>query len=192
MIAVDRIGEIRRAYFGERLPIKEIVRQTELLLEILVVPLDPPTQFRRGHQRSASARQRRSLNPLGFQKRHNLLLPDKVWRITWDANAVHPRFAYSLLRSDALRSEFAKVASGTSDSMKNISQAKLVAIEVPIPPLPLQKTFAEQARRIEAAARALDAAAAKAQALAAGLSAEVFGAGERKEAVTADGSLAPC
>ena len=27
MIAVDRIGEIRRAYFGERLPIKEIVRR---------------------------------------------------------------------------------------------------------------------------------------------------------------------
>jgi hypothetical protein len=30
MIAVDRIGEIRRAYFGERLPIKEIVRRLSI------------------------------------------------------------------------------------------------------------------------------------------------------------------
>ena len=31
-----------------------VLAKTELLLEILVVPLDPPTQFRRGHQRSAA------------------------------------------------------------------------------------------------------------------------------------------
>ena len=30
MIAVDRIGEIRRAYFGERLPIKEVVRRLSI------------------------------------------------------------------------------------------------------------------------------------------------------------------
>jgi type I restriction enzyme S subunit len=104
----------------------------------------------------------------------NLLLPDKIWRMTWDTRAIHPQFAYSLLRSDALRAQFAKVASGTSDSMKNISQAKLVEIIAPIPPLPLQTIFAEQALRINAIASALDAAAAKAEAMAAALSAEVF------------------
>jgi restriction endonuclease S subunit len=60
--------------------------------------------------------------------------------------------------------------------MKNISQCKLRSIEVPLPPLPLQTAFAEQAARIEAVARALDAAAAKAEALAASLSAEMFDA----------------
>jgi hypothetical protein len=54
----------------------------------------------------------------------------------------------------------------------------------------LQVTFAEQVERLETLARHLDAAAAKAEAMAAGLSAEVFDAGQRKDA--ADGSLAPC
>lgn len=104
-----------------------------------------------------------------------LLLPDKVWRIEWRPDVIAPHFAYSLLRSAEVRRIFAQVASGTSSSMKNISQTKLVAIEVPLPPLPLQNAFAEQVQRLEATARALDAAAAKAEAMAAGLSAEVFG-----------------
>ena len=51
------------------------------------------------------------------------------------------------------------------------------------PPMPLsrQTAFAEQARRLEATARALDTAAVKAEAMAAGLSAEVFGASLNKE-----------
>jgi hypothetical protein len=59
--------------------------------------------------------------------------------------------------------------------MKNISQAKLVRVPIPLPPLPLQTAFAEQAQRLEATARALDSAAAKAEATAAALSAQVFG-----------------
>jgi type I restriction enzyme S subunit len=104
-----------------------------------------------------------------------LLLPDKIWRIEWRQEAIEPRFAYSLLRSNEVRRIFAQIASGTSDSMKNISQRKLGTIEVPIPPLPLQSAFAEQAQRVEATARALDAAAAKAEAMADALSAEAFG-----------------
>lgn len=110
----------------------------------------------------------------------NLLLPDKIWRIDWDLDAIAPAFAYSLIRSAEIRRIFAVVASGTSDSMKNISQAKLSAIKVPLPPLPLQTAFAEQAQRLEATARALDIAAAKAQAMAAALSAQVFGGAPTK------------
>jgi restriction endonuclease S subunit len=58
--------------------------------------------------------------------------------------------------------------------MKNISQAKLVRVPVPLPPLALQTAFAEQAQRLEALARDLDTAAAKAEVMAAGLSAEAF------------------
>ena len=106
----------------------------------------------------------------------SVLLPDKLWRIKWNQIFIEPRFAYSLLQSKAVRATFSKVASGTSDSMKNISQAKLYEIRVPVPPLPLQTAFAERARRIEALAYALDAAAAKAEAMAAALSAKVFDA----------------
>jgi len=50
----------------------------------------------------------------------------------------------------------------------------LKSVPVATPPLDLQATFAEQVQRLEALARHLDATAAKAEAMAAALSAEVF------------------
>ena len=104
-----------------------------------------------------------------------LLLPDKIWRIEWTPARMEPRYAYSLLRSSEIRRIFAVIGSGTSGSMKNISQAKLVRVPIPLPPLPIQTAFADQTHRLDSLARHLDAAAAKAEAMAAGLSAEVFG-----------------
>jgi type I restriction enzyme S subunit len=104
-----------------------------------------------------------------------LLLPDKIWRIEWTPARMEPRFAYSLLRSSEIRRIFAVIGSGTSGSMKNISQTKLVRVPIPLPPRPIQTAFAEQTHRLDSLARHLDAAAAKAEAMAAGLSAEVFG-----------------
>ncbi len=105
-----------------------------------------------------------------------LLLPDKIWRIEWTPTRMDPRYAYSLFRSAEIRRIFAVIGSGTSGSMKNISQAKLVRVPIPLPPLAIQAAFAEQAHRLESLARVLNAAAAKADVMAAGLSAEVFGA----------------
>jgi type I restriction enzyme S subunit len=104
-----------------------------------------------------------------------LLLPDKIWRIEWVPERIVAQFAYSLLRSSEIRRIFAVIGSGTSGSMKNISQAKLVRVPIPLPPLAIQTAFAEQSQRIGATACALDAAAAKAEAMAASLSAKVFG-----------------
>jgi len=103
-----------------------------------------------------------------------LLLPDKIWRVEWNRDQIAPAYAYSLLRTSEIKRIFAMIASGTSDSMKNISQAKLSRVNIGIPPLALQTAFAEQVERIEALARSLDAAAQKAEAMAAALSAEVF------------------
>jgi type I restriction enzyme S subunit len=63
-----------------------------------------------------------------------LLLPDKIWRIEWDRDRVEPRYAYSLLRTSEVRRIFTMIGSGTSDSMKNISQAKLIRVQVMLPP----------------------------------------------------------
>jgi type I restriction enzyme S subunit len=59
-------------------------------------------------------------------------------------------------------------------AQKNINLQVLRGLAIPCPPRRLQTAFAEQVQRIEALARHLDAAAAKAEAMAAGLSAEVF------------------
>jgi hypothetical protein len=62
----------------------------------------------------------------------------------------------------------------------NINTKEVAIFTFPLPPLPLQTAFAEQAHRLNSLARHLDAAAAKAEAMAAGLSAEVFGASANK------------
>lgn len=51
----------------------------------------------------------------------------------------------------------------------------LARVRLPVPPIVLQSVFAEQTQRLETIARHLDVATAKAEAMAAGLSAEVFG-----------------
>lgn len=62
----------------------------------------------------------------------------------------------------------------TGQTRTRISMGRLREVRAPVPPLELQIAFAEQVQRVEALARNLDAAAAKAGAMAAALSAEVF------------------
>jgi type I restriction enzyme S subunit len=59
-------------------------------------------------------------------------------------------------------------------AQKNINLQVLRGLAMPCPPIAHQTAFAEQVHRLEALARHLDAAAAKADAMAASLSAEVF------------------
>ncbi len=87
--------------------------------------------------------------------------------------SLNPTFLRWLLQSTHgyLLGKVRESAHGT----KKLETAVLTTFPAILPPLPLQTTFAEQAQRLESLARALDAAAAKAKAMAAGLSAEVFG-----------------
>lgn len=85
--------------------------------------------------------------------------------------AVFLRWALQSLHGYLL-SKVRELAHGT----KKLETAVLTDQELMVPPPALQTDFAEKVRRIEALAHALDAAAAKAEAMAASLSAEVFGA----------------
>jgi len=80
----------------------------------------------------------------------NLLLSDKLWRFVWHET---PRaelfFVAYLFRQPKFRAEIGRRASGTSGSMKNISQEKVLSISVGLPPLELQQTFANRVRCIE-------------------------------------------
>lgn len=117
--------------------------------------------------------------------------PDTMIALRIPESLITPAYLAAVWSSSHLRAQIDAAAKTTNGTFK-ISQSAILRFSFPLPPPELQTAFAEQAQRLEALARALDTACAKAEALAAGLSAEVFGAGERKEAVTADGSLAPC
>jgi type I restriction enzyme S subunit len=88
--------------------------------------------------------------------------------------SILPDYASAFMQSDGARAYFLRVAKRTT-GIASINKTQLGQLPVWVPPLPLQTAFAERAARIESVARALDAAAAKAEALTASLSAEVFG-----------------
>ncbi|MGR3936252.1 restriction endonuclease subunit S [Streptomyces sp. BRA346] len=73
--------------------------------------------------------------------RPRLLLSDKSLRFT-PGSAVDRKWFVYWLRSPAVRRAIASKASGTSDSMRNVSQANLRAISIPIPPAAEQRRIA--------------------------------------------------
>ena len=71
-----------------------------------------------------------------------LVLPDKLWRFIWhDEPRADPQFVHWLFRQPRLRFELGRRATGTSGSMKNISQEKVLDIKMGLPKLPMQREF---------------------------------------------------
>jgi type I restriction enzyme S subunit len=80
----------------------------------------------------------------------NLLLPDKLWRFVWHKNETGtPLYIRQLFRQAEFRREITRRSSGTSGSMKNISQPKVLSIECGIPPMDLRHTYSERVKAIE-------------------------------------------
>lgn len=100
--------------------------------------------------------------------RRRLLLSDKSLRLV-PSDHLNRRWLYYLLSSPGIRTEISRRATGTKDSMRNVSQGTLASIHVRVPPL------AEQGRivaaleyhlsRLQAAVDSTLAAARKAVAL---------------------------
>ena len=80
----------------------------------------------------------------------NLVLPDKVWRFVWRNPDSVPLYYRSLFRTPSVRRRISQLASGTGGSMKNISKAKLVELELPAVTPEQQREFA---RRVGAVPR---------------------------------------
>lgn len=78
-------------------------------------------------------------------KNHRLVLPDKLWRFVWKRKSrVHPEFVKALFSSPSFRSEIGKRSTGTSGSMKNISQKKVMTISFGLPEMGYQHEFIER------------------------------------------------
>jgi type I restriction enzyme S subunit len=75
------------------------------------------------------------------------LLPDKLWRFVW-AEEIEPLYVLALFQNRSVRRTLSKLATGTSASMRNISQAKLKDLELPIAPLEKQREFAEKCTKL--------------------------------------------
>jgi type I restriction enzyme S subunit len=91
------------------------------------------------------------------------LLPDKLWRFVW-AEPVEQAFMHALFQSAHVRRELGKLSSGTSASMRNISQAKLFELRLPVPSLEKQRAFARHADAAQSIRSQQEVGLAKAEA----------------------------
>jgi type I restriction enzyme S subunit len=93
-----------------------------------------------------------------FETPPNMLLSDKTWRFVWrEPQSVEPLFVWSLFQHPSIRAELSVRATGTGGSMKNISKPKVLSLPVPMPPVRLQRGFAERVAEV----RGLEAAQAQ-------------------------------
>jgi type I restriction enzyme S subunit len=77
-----------------------------------------------------------------FSTPENRLLPDKLWRFVWtEPRVVEPLYIWRAVQDPRIRKAIEDRATGSSGSMKNISQKKFLSIDVPIPPVDLQREF---------------------------------------------------
>lgn len=83
----------------------------------------------------------------------NRFLPDKLWRITAEPRQATNEYLCYLFRHPAFRHQLTKQATGTSGSMLNISQAKLLSTPAPLPPFALQQKFTKIVNRSQVARR---------------------------------------
>lgn len=74
--------------------------------------------------------------------RSHLLLSDKSMRLLYPT-ALSARWLQRALASPQVRSQISKMANGTSDSMRNVSQQNVLAIELSIPPRSEQERIAD-------------------------------------------------
>ena len=101
------------------------------------------------------------------------LLPDKLWRFVWK-EPVEAAYMHALFQFHGVRRELGKLSSGTSASMRNISQGKLYQLPLPIAPYKHQTDFAEKSAMIHSIQSEQAAATATAQATFDALLAQVF------------------
>ncbi len=77
----------------------------------------------------------------------NLMINDKVLRLFFSSFA-HKKFYNLFNNSQVARFYYAKEASGTSSSMKNISREVIYNMPVPLPPLAEQKRIVEKVEQL--------------------------------------------
>lgn len=78
------------------------------------------------------------------QAPENTALPDKIWRLKIDPKRANKRYVEQLFKQASVRRQLEQVCSGTSGSMKNISQPKLLNITIPSADLASQNLFSDR------------------------------------------------
>jgi type I restriction enzyme S subunit len=104
------------------------------------------------------------------------LLPDKLWRFVW-SEPVDQRYMHALFQNQHVRRELGKLSTGTSASMRNISQEKLYRLRVPVAAVEMQAHFGERCGIVQSIVAQQIEALKKAEATFQALLARAFSSG---------------
>ena len=93
----------------------------------------------------------------------NLFLPDRLWQTKKGELDHNVSWLSHALSFNSFRDEIGEISSGTSGSMKNISQKNYLNLKMIYPPFILQNQFAERVQAIEAQKAQAQASLAQAE-----------------------------
>jgi type I restriction enzyme, S subunit len=119
------------------------------------------------------------------QVQPQLMLSDKTLRLVVDRNVADPRFVAHALAAPSARRQISRAGTGSSGSMKNISQRDIRSLLIPHPPLSAQRRVSEILDSVDEAIRSTERLVRKAE--------DVMGAAVRRTleiALAASGSSA--
>ena len=103
------------------------------------------------------------------------MLPDTIFRLVPSTPvSFSPRYLCALINLHSFRPRVRKLASGSASSMPGISKARLNELELPVPDIPLQKTFDETTQRLEAIVRSFETASENARLVSASLASSLL------------------
>ena len=103
-----------------------------------------------------------------------LLLPDLIFRLVVNSRQMDPQYFQSLMMSEGKRAQVRELSGGSAGSMPNISMARLKKLPIELPPLDIQRTFAERVEVIHVQRSAVERALAADDELFASLQSRAF------------------
>jgi type I restriction enzyme S subunit len=105
----------------------------------------------------------------------NLFVPDRLWQtVLRSDDTTSAKWLSFVIRSPLFRHSVSNAATGTSGSMKNISQWSYLAIQVRVPPLPEQRKIARILTAVDSLIEKTEALIAKYQAIKQGMMHDLF------------------
>jgi type I restriction enzyme S subunit len=78
-----------------------------------------------------------------YESRDDLFIPDRLWLAEFESSSIETKWLNYLLNSGHYKAQIKNRASGTSNSMKNISKPSFLGLLIPLPPLSEQQKMAE-------------------------------------------------
>ncbi len=100
-----------------------------------------------------------------WKTRGKMLLPDLIFRLQiYDKQVLNPIYLWSLLTTEAKRASLKKLANGSAGSMPNISKQRLRTLNIELPPIEMQLSFAKTVEQIQSVRVQQKAAIQKAEA----------------------------